>query len=261
MKVTNPYFKQASNDEVYSNESIEVTACTKTGIALKTLFCIIAAVIAGLVVAITFNRAIYDGALSDTQKADMLSRMVTFLIVAVIVAFIASFVGRLAPKTSVVCAPLYSVGEGAAIGLLCAMAELEVPGVTIAAGLSTAIIFGLTLLAYSLGLRNKMGSVITFLTVFLLAAVLSSLGIVLFSVFNPSVQVPLGLLLAIEIIYLAYASFCLLTNFKEVDVLVEKGADKKYEWSVALGLIISILYLFVELIRIILIIVSMFQKD
>lgn len=261
MKVTNPYFKQASADEAKTLDSIEVTACTKTGICLKTLFCIVAAIIAGLVVAITFNRAIYDGALSDTQKADMLSRMLTFLIIAVIVAFFASFVGRIAPKSAVVCAPLYSVGEGAAIGLLCAMAELEVAGVTIVAGLGTALIFGLSLLAYSLGLKNKMGTVFTFLVVFLLAAVLSSLGLVLFTVFNPTVQVSLGLLLAIELLYLAYASFCLLTNFKEVDVLVERGSDKKYEWSVALGLVISILYLFVELIRIILIIASMFQKD
>ena len=138
---------------------------------------------------------------------------------------------------------------------------MEVAGVTIVAGLGTALIFGLSLLAYSLGLKNKMGTVVTFLVVFLLAAVLSSLGLVLFTVFNPSVQISLGILLAIELIYLAYASFCLLTNFKEVDVLVERGSDKKYEWSVALGLVISILYLFVELIRIILIIASMFQKD
>ncbi len=261
MKVTNPYFKQASSDETFSTESIEVRACTKTGVALKTLFCIVAAIIAGLVVALTFNRAIYDGGLSDTQKADMLSRMLSFLIVAVIVSLFASIIGRFFPKTSCVCAPLYSVGEGAAIGLLCAMAELEVPGVTIVAGLGTGLVFGLALLSYALGLRKKMGTVVAFLTVFLLAAILSSLGVVLFAVFNPGVQISLGLLILIEVFYLAYATFCLLTNFYEVEQLVDRGADKKYEWSVALGLVISILYIFVELIRIVLIIAQASRRD
>jgi uncharacterized YccA/Bax inhibitor family protein len=263
MKVTNPYFKQASasNEEAFENNLESTSVCTKTGIALKTLFCIVAAFVAGLIVAIFFNKLIYDsGSLSDSQIESMLARMISALMICVIIAFIAALVGRIAPKTAVVCAPLYSIGEGATIGCLCAMCELYVPGITVAAGVGTGLIFLLSLGAYALGLKKKMGTVLTFISVFLLAAIISSLSVMLFQVISGQ-AVSTGIILAIEIIYLAYAAFCLMANFKEVEMIVESGSDKKYEWSVALGLVISILYLFVELIRIILIIVQMNSKN
>ncbi len=263
MKVTNPYFKQAcSGEDTFNPSEVNTQVCTKKGIAFKTLFCIVAAIIAGLVVAMSFNRLIYSsGDLTDAQIDSILTRMVGWLIAAVIVSLFASIIGRIFPKTAVVCAPLYSVGEGATIGLLCAMCELYVPGITVIAGLGTGLVFGLALLAYVLGLKNKMGAVVTFLTVFLLAAVLSSLGLAIFHLVRPNTQISLGILLAVEVLYLAYATFCLLANFKEVELIVQNGSDKKYEWTVALGLIISIFYIFVELLRIILIIAQMTSKD
>lgn len=261
MKVTNPYFKQAcSGEDTFNPSEVNTQVCTKKGIAFKTLFCIVAAIIAGLVVAMSFNRLIYSSD-TDLQKETALTRMVGWLIAAVIVSLFASIIGRIFPKTAVVCAPLYSVGEGATIGLLCAMCELYVPGITVIAGLGTGLVFGLALLAYVLGLKNKMGAVVTFLTVFLLAAVLSSLGLAIFHLVRPDTQISLGILLAVEVLYLAYATFCLLANFKEVELIVQNGSDKKYEWTVALGLIISIFYIFVELLRIILIIAQMTSKD
>ena len=63
-------------------------------------------------------------------------------------------------------------------------------------------------------------------------------------------------IIIIEAIYLVYAVVMLTFNFCEAVMVVNNGATKKAEWSVALGLMSALAYIYVELLRILLIIAS-----
>jgi len=263
MKVTNPYFKQATSaaEEFSTTSFTRSDVATRTGITLKTLFCILAAIISGAVVAIFFNNTVNSVSMTDDQKVDAVVRMLGFLSVAAIVALISALIGRFFVGSAKIMTPVYSVCEGACIGILCAIGEVYVPGITVTAGVGTAVIFLATLGAYAFGLRKRIGTIYTFLLIFLVAAVVSSLSIFIFSLVNRGAEIPTGILIAVELIYLLYAIFCLMSNFAEADTLAESNAPKKYEWTVTLGLVISILYIFLELFRLILIIASSSSKN
>ncbi|MCR5786126.1 MAG: Bax inhibitor-1/YccA family protein [Acholeplasmatales bacterium] len=263
MKINNPYLKQASEnsyggDATYSNVFVNENVATKKGITLKTLFTLLAAIVAGLIVAVYFNRTIYSTTLTEEQIATNLSRMIGYVVVVGIVDVIAALIGRFFPKTARICAPIYAVGEGSTIGLLCAIGEMFVPGITIAAGLGTAVIFSVVFGMYSLGAFKKIDKIIAIAIAYMISILIISLALFIFSMVSP-VGLPWGVVLAIEFLYLGYGCVMLILDFYEADMITRGGVDKQYEWTVVLGLLITVFYIFVELFRIIMILAS--NKD
>jgi uncharacterized YccA/Bax inhibitor family protein len=61
----------------------------------------------------------------------------------------------------------------------------------------------------------------------------------------------LGMLIGIELFLLIYGAITLGLNFAEAQAVVERGASKDAEWSVSLGLMVSVVYIYVEILRLV----------
>ncbi len=255
MIVGNPFLRQAeesnSNDEsvVYDDSK-----ATKKGIILKTLFCLVFGILAGAVVAVYFNKILYDDTLTDSQLSTYASRLMIYIVVVGIVSFFAAMVGRFAPSTARIMAPVYSIGEGSMIGLLCAVGEAYVPGITIEAGLGTAVLFGVVLGMYALGAFKNRKVVMNVAVAFFITMFVIMIGLFIYSIAGGSLS--FNAYAIILVFFLLYGAIMLVLNFYEADDMTKHGVDKKYEWTVALGLIITIFYLFVQIFRLILLFAS-----
>ncbi len=58
-------------------------------------------------------------------------------------------------------------------------------------------------------------------------------------------------MIGVEVFLVFYGVITLAFNFAEANAVVSMGASKDAEWSVALGLLVSIVYIYVEVLRLI----------
>lgn len=264
MQVNNPFIKQAESESRESSEAYVVASdkASMKSIGFKTLFLILAAIISGGIIAIYFNQAIYSTDLTEAQQAQILTRIITALSVAAVISFIGFLFGRLIPASAVVCGPLYAVGEGAMLGALCALCEMYVPGITATAGVGTAVIALLTYVLYASGLKNKMNKVYAFFFVYAISLLITVIVLNIFLAFNSvSSGSYFAINIAICILYLGYGVIMLMLNFDEASNACARGVDKKYEWSIALGLVYTILMIFYYLVYLILLVASKVKSD
>ncbi len=263
MQVNNPFIKQAqSESQTVTDTYVASDVASKKGIGYKTLFLLLAAIVSGAIISIFFNQALYAENMTEAQQAQILGRILTALGIAAVLSFVGFIIGRLIPSAAVVGAPLYAVGEGAMLGALCSLCEIYVPGITAAAGVGTAVIALVTYAAYASGLRKKMKKVSTFFFIYAISLLITVICLSIFLAFNHvSDSAVFAINLVICVLYIGYGTLMLLLNFDEADQACERGINKKYEWSIALGLVYTILMIFYYLVYLILIIASNAKKD
>ncbi len=64
--------------------------------------------------------------------------------------------------------------------------------------------------------------------------------------------------LAVSAVCVIWATIMLTWDLQNVDSLVKSGADKKYEWNVAFSLVTTLIYLYVEILELLLRLVMLF---
>lgn len=153
----------------------------------------------------------------------------------------------------------YAAAEGLFLGGLSAFFEATYPGVVMQAVLATLITFAATLLLY----RSGKVRVTPKFQRFMLIALISYAGFSLVNmllVFTGAIQspwgvrgieimgVPLGILIGAAAVLLAV--FSLIMDFEAIGKGVAVGAPRKYAWSAAFGLLVTLVWLYVEFLRI-----------
>lgn len=260
IKTSNPLFKtvrESSEEFVATNTN----SATYGGITLKTVFGLILAVVAALITGFVFNRWAYQ-AMGDVEAARQLAiRLSIIAVVTGIVGFIAVIVGRLSSKAAKFCLPIYAVAEGAALGTICSIVEIYYQGVTAIALAGTLVVFGVELALFATGVIRNHSKVYAVALAWLITLVLVSLvGVVLYFVLPANVKSSIfsnfWVLLAIEIAYTLYACIVLMLDFFECSEIVKQGFDKDYEWVTAIGLLVSIFFIFIQILRIALLIME-----
>ena len=169
-------------------------------------------------------------------------------------------IGRMSPRASAVCGILYAIGEGAFLGALSLLLNLVYEGIALVAIISTIVVFCAMLGVFASGIirnKSKIYSFTVTLGISLILMALVMLIMSIFPVFN-SIMNNLGVMIAVEALFIIYACAMLLTNFNEAQELVKGGCDKSYEWCCAFGLLISILYIYIEVLRLLLILFQIF---
>lgn len=165
-----------------------------------------------------------------------------------VVALVTVFVKKLAPITSV----FYAVLEGLFLGGLSAMSETQYPGIVMPAiGLTFGVLLSL-LLVYStgliavtqnfrLGVAAATGAVCLF---YLAAIVLGFFGIPMPLIYDSG---PWGILFSVFVVGLAALNLVL--DFDFIEQGVAAGAPKYMEWYAAFGLLVTLVWLYVEILR------------
>ena len=150
-------------------------------------------------------------------------------------------------------APLYAVLEGLFLGAVSAMFELRFPGIVMqAVGLTFGTMAAL-LMAYRSGLIKvtenfKLGIVAATGGIALLYLV--NIGMRLFG-FEGMAFIHEGSLLGIAFsgFVVVIAALNLVLDFDFIETGVEQGAPKYMEWYAAFGLLVTLIWLYLEMLR------------
>jgi uncharacterized YccA/Bax inhibitor family protein len=164
-----------------------------------------------------------------------------------VVAMIVSFKPNLAPYLSVP----YAALEGLALGGFSAVLEQRYHGIAIQAVGLTFGVLGALLIAYRTRLIRVTDQFRAMVTAAVFGIVLLYLATMVLSLFHVSVQAlyaptPLGI--GISLVIVAVAALNLVLAFDLVDRGVAGGAPKYMEWYCAFGLMIALVWLYIELI-------------
>lgn len=245
MRSSNPVFSKIQRDETY----VASAEATYSGITLKTMLLLILAVASGFTVIFMATEG-YIGA------GSFIGLLIGSMIIAFISVMIASFSPRLAMPFSIV----YALSEGVLLGFLTAIIEGMFPGVAITAVVATATIFAVMLFLYSsrtIRVTSRFRKIMyTALFSILILAILFGI----FSWVSPSlvasVQLNGNIALIVTGALVVFGALMLTLDFDRAETIVESGAPKQYEWVVAIGLMVTIVWIYIELLRFLAILAS-----
>jgi uncharacterized YccA/Bax inhibitor family protein len=181
-----------------------------------------------------------------------MAEVAPLLLVGAFGGFICAMVTVFKKEWAPVTAPIYALLEGLVLGGLSAMMDLRYPGIAIqAVSLTFGTLFVL-LLAYSsrviqvtqkfrLGVIAATGGIMVF---YLLQMVLGFFGIRFVSV-NGSGIIGIGF----SLIVVAIAALNLVLDFDFIERGVNYGAPKYMEWYGAFGIMVTLVWLYLEILR------------
>jgi uncharacterized YccA/Bax inhibitor family protein len=166
------------------------------------------------------------------------------LILAIIISFNASLATYLAVP--------YAALEGLAIGGISAMLERRFPGIAIQAVGLTFGVLGALLLAYSLRLvrvTERFRAIVYAGTGAIALVYLASMVLGMFHVQVPFLFTasPIGIIISLAVI--VFAALNLLLDFDLIESGVASGAPRYMEWYAAFGLLVTLVWLYMEILR------------
>ncbi len=241
---TSPLFSNIETGEAYYDDA----KATYKGITIKTFIL--------LLVTIIISGAVFFY-LPQIMISGNLGSFLVVLFISSIVGFISVIVGRMSDKAAKIASFIYAICEGMVIGAISLIAELYVKGVVAIALGATLILFTIMLTLFATGVIRVGTKFRSFMYAFMITLIPVLIMTFVASIFITDVKTYLAILIFVEILYLAYGVFSLLLNFKEAQIVVDRGCSKASEWSVSLGLMVSLMYIFLEILRLILYITSM----
>ncbi len=190
--------------------------------------------------------------LSVTAAVSFLYPNPIFLIVGIVGGLVAVLFSSFKPTSSPVAAPAYAMFEGLALGTISAMYAAQFPGIILNAITSTIGILFAMLMIYRSGIikvtdKFRAGVMMATFGIFITYMVSWVL-----SMFN--IQVPMihqagtfGIIFSIGVIVIATMN--LLLDFDMIERGANSGAPKYMEWYSALGLLVTLVWLYLEILR------------
>jgi uncharacterized YccA/Bax inhibitor family protein len=229
----------ALNEKAFRGEVAVGEAMTLQGTVNKTgvlLLCVVA------------SSAWTWGLAHSPEPQAALPWMIGGLIGGMVTAFVTIFKKTWAPLT----APLYALLEGLVLGGISAVFEKAYPGIAVqAVGLTFGTLFVL-LLAYKSGIIRatqgfKTGVIAATggIAVFYLVAMLLSFFHVSVGVLYSSS--PWGIAFSVFVVIIAALN--LVIDFDMIETGVRMGAPKYMEWYGGFGLIVTLIWLYLEILR------------
>mgnify|MGYP000272966045 CR=1 FL=1 len=169
---------------------------------------------------------------------------------SIVVLLMVIFSGSTNP--SLICA--YAAFEGLFLGGITWLFEvgLELPGIGLLAALLTFMILGGMLSIYRAGLihwdRNLAIAVSSAVFAIILVYLISIIGVFVgFEVPYIHGSGPIGILFSLFVV--AIGALCLVADFDFIERGVLRGAPKQLEWRAAFGLMVTLVWLYLEILK------------
>ena len=178
-----------------------------------------------------------------------------------VLAMVISFTSRKKVRPALIFA--YAAFEGLFIGGISALFEVLYPGIVFQATLATVSVVGVTLALFASG---KIRATKKATKIFMIALV----GYLVFSLINVILTwtgvlgegaafgllskveilgIPLGVIIGVLVVIMA--AYSLVLDFDQIQQGVRNGAPRKYGWLGAFGIMVTVVWLYVEILRII----------
>ena len=184
------------------------------------------------------------------------------MLIGGLVGFVLAMVATFKKKPSVPIFIAYAAFEGLFIGGISAFFEFIYPGIVVQATLATLSVVGVTLALFASG---KIRASKRATKIFMIAMVgylvfsLINVGLMLFNVplaggafgLLSDVKlfgIPLGVIIGVFVVIMA--AYSLVLDFDQIQRGVRNGAPRVYGWVGAFGIMVTVVWLYVEILRI-----------
>ena len=181
------------------------------------------------------------------------------MIVGALGGFVLALVNTFKKQPSPALILAYAALEGLFLGGLTRILDTQFPGVGLQAVIGTLSVFAVTLLLFKSGKVRATPKAMRFFMIAIIGyAVFSLINMVL--VWTGAVQEPFGLRTSVEIfgiplgvfiglLAIGLAAFSLIMDFTSIEAGVRSGAPQRFSWTAAFGLTVTLVWLYVEIIR------------
>lgn len=174
------------------------------------------------------------------------------LVGSVLVALVLVLVSSFRPPLARFLAPLYALAEGVAVGMISRVYDARFQGVVVQAVLATVGVTAVMLVLYGLGVlratprfvKGVVAATLGVMAMYLVGFVASLFGADLRFWSEPS---PLGI--AVSVVVVIIAALNLILDFDMIERGVRGTFPKHMEWFAALGLVVTLVWLYLELLR------------
>jgi uncharacterized YccA/Bax inhibitor family protein len=185
--------------------------------------------------------------------------------VGAIAGFVLALVNTFKKKPSAALVLAYSGMEGLFVGGISSYYNAMWDGIVTQAVFGTLGVFAVTLLLFSFGKVRATPKLTRFFLVAMIGYMAFSLVNVCLMLFGVTQSafgllsvtvfgIPLGV--AIGIFVVLMAAYSLILDFDQIKTGVERGAPRMYGWTAAFGLIVTLVWLYLEILRILAIVAS-----
>jgi uncharacterized YccA/Bax inhibitor family protein len=250
MSAANP----ALGEQYFRNEAAlapSSTVMTIQGTVLKTgaLMTLVVAV-----AAIAWSMVFPQGIAGATDKIAVDTKaLIGFGGGGLIGGFVLGLIMCFAPKSSPICAPLYAVCEGGFLGALSGFyAHGYYPTIVLQAGMLTIGVMVMMLTLYGTGIikmSDKLRLGITAAVGAVGLVYLATCVMYLFGAGIPSIYQSGTIGIAFSAIVVVIAAMNLVLAFDNVETGARYGAPKYMEWYASFGLLVALVWLYLEILR------------
>lgn len=181
--------------------------------------------------------------------------------IALAIGFVFGLINAFKREPSPVMISVYAVAQGVFLGGISALFELQWPGIVFQAVLATLSVFAVVLALFRSGKvratpkmnRIFMIAMVSYLVFSLLNFVLMITGAIdgMFGMRSGWLGIVIGLLAVVM------ASYSLVMDFTSIEEGVRAGVPERYSWTAAFGLAATMVWLYIEILRIL----AIFNQD
>ena len=175
----------------------------------------------------------------------------SWAMMAMIVGFVSVLVATFKPTTARFLAPVYALAQGAVVGAISKVFNIQYPGIVLQAVGATIGVFVVMLTLYRTGIlrvTDKFRRIVIGATLGLAAFYLFSFIVSLFG----SSLIPTGssgMSIGFSVLVAGLAAMNLALDFDFIDKAEAAGAPKHMEWFAALGIMVTLVWLYLEILR------------
>ncbi|MDA2491408.1 MULTISPECIES: Bax inhibitor-1/YccA family protein [Bacillus cereus group] len=242
MKTSNPMLKK----DTFKKEPTNTSTMTIGGTVRNTFVMLI----------LLLAASVYSY-LQMMQGSMKTSVLIGVAIVNIVVAFLAIFIPRISP----ICAPIYAVVKGIVLGSISAYYTMRFgDSILLTAVLLTISILFAMLVLYAtriIKVTEKFRAVLTAATLGILIMYLIVFLLNTFVLTVPYIHQGGTISIIISAVVIVVAALNLLLDFDSIENGARSGAAKYMEWYSAIGLMMTLVWLYLEILRF----VSYFMKN
>jgi uncharacterized YccA/Bax inhibitor family protein len=227
----NPAIKRLSNERALSGALTYNAVVNRTGVLLLA---------ASVTFALTW-RGLQSGEMS-----------LGLAVAGGIAGFILGLVIAFTQITNPVAIGAYAVCEGAALGAISYLANQRYPGIALQAVAGTFGCFFIVLWLYSLKVLRATPIFVKVITAAILGVAVLYLADLVAGFFGHGfefVRGNSGFSIGLSAVIVVLASLSFVIDFAAIDHAIEEGADERLGWRFAFGLIVGLVWLYIEILR------------
>jgi uncharacterized YccA/Bax inhibitor family protein len=203
-----------------------------------------------LLVSASFGWSAADG--PTLENGQETYQFPTIAIGGIIIGFIAVIAAYFKPRLAKFLGPVYAIGYGFAVGAISKGYETFYDGIVLQAVAATLAVFVTMLVLYRtriIKVTEKFRRTVIFATIGIMVMYGVSFLIQLFGGSVPYLNSPSLLGIGLSVVICVVASLNLALDFDLIERGSKTGLSKDYEWVAALGLVVTVVWLYLEMLR------------